>query len=525
LSFVIDVEETRNNHMGSFPALDIDLLRSFVLIAEGGSFTRVAERVGRTQSAVSLQVQRLESLVGHRVLIRGKGGLVQLTTQGQYLLDRARDLIALNDDIVGSLRAQPQEPEPKAPSSDAAAPAVAVVPRQSGARPSIAVMPFQNLTGDGEQDYFADGMTGNIITGLSHITWISVVAYGSTLVHKGAVDVREVGRKLGVRYVLEGGVYKTGHRVRISVRMLDAETGALLWADKFDGGLVDLFDLQDQISEHILGVIEPSLQRSEIERALRKRPESLDAYDLYLRALPHVVAQMPHEAKKAVALLDRALKLDPDYAAAHALLGWCHELCFTRGGFDAADKDAAILHARASIAGNTDDVTALAIGGFAIAMCIRDEQEAGLAAIDRAIELNASCTTALHLGAQAHSLAGHWGVAAALADRALKMSPLDPLAFQSHLALGHAALGEERYEDASACFGRAAQRNPGFSSSYLNQAMALAVAGRGQDARPMARRGLELEPGYRVRALYESKTSPGLVEKFIGGARLLGLPA
>ena len=155
--------------MGTFPALDIDLLRSFVLIAEGGSFTRAAERVGRTQSAVSLQVQRLESLVGHRVLVRGKGGAVQLTLQGQYLLDRARDLIALNDDIVGSLRAQRQELETKAPSSSAAAPAVAVVPRQSGARPSIAVTPFQNLTGDGEQEYFVDGMTENIITGLSHI--------------------------------------------------------------------------------------------------------------------------------------------------------------------------------------------------------------------------------------------------------------------------------------------------------------------------------------------------------------------
>ena len=512
--------------MGTFPALDIDLLRSFVLIAEGGSFTRAAERVGRTQSAVSLQVQRLESLVGHRVLVRGKGGAVQLTLQGQYLLDRARDLIALNDDIVGSLRAQRQELETKAPSSSAAAPAVAVVPRQSGARPSIAVTPFQNLTGDGEQECFVDGMTENIITGLSHINWISVIVHGSTHMYNGAVDVREVGRKLGVRYVLEGGVYKTGHRVRISVRLLDAETGALLWADKCDGGLVDVFDLQDQISEHVLGVIEPSLQRSEIERARRKRPESLDAYDLYLRALPHVAAQMPHEAKKAVALLDRALKLDPDYAAAHALLGWCHELCFSRGGFDAREKDAALVHARAAIAGNPDDIAALAIGGFAVAMFSRDEFEAGLAAIDRAVELNGSCTTALHLGAQAHSIAGHAGVAAGLAGRALKLSPLHLLAFQSHLALGHAALGEARYEDAAACFCRAAQRNPGFSYSYFCQASAMALAGREDEARPMHRRGLELEPGYCIQSKREAGVlTPALDEIFVGGARLLGWPA
>jgi TolB-like protein len=511
--------------MGSFPALDIDLLRSFVLIAEGGSFTRAAERVGRTQSAVSLQVQRLESLVGHRVLVRGKGGLVQLTAQGEYLLDRARDLIALNDDIIGSLRSRPQELETRAPLSNAAPPGVAPVSRQSGARPSIAVMPFQNLTGEGEQEYFAEGMTESIITGLSHVKWISVIAHGSTRMYKGAMDVREVGRKLGVRYVLEGGVYKTGHRVRISVRLLDAEIGVLLWANKYDGGLVDLFDLQDQISEHVLGVIEPSLQRSEIERARRKRPENLDAYDLYLRALPHVAAQMPHEAKKAVALLDRALKLDPDYAAAHALLGWCHELCFMRDGFHAAEKNAAVLHARVAIAGNTEDDTALAVGGFAIAMCDMDEVEAGLAAIDRAIELNASSTTALHLGAQAHSVLGHWGVAAALADRALKLSPLHPLAFESHLALGEAALGEARYEDAAVCFGRAAQRNSGFSYSYITQAMAMALAGREREARPMARRALELEPGYRVESLREAGIlMPALRESLIGGARLLGWP-
>jgi TolB-like protein len=512
--------------MGSFPALDIDLLRSFVLIAEGGSFTRAAERVGRTQSAVSLQVQRLESLVGHRVLVRGKGGMVQLTARGEYLLDRARDLIALNDDIVGSLRAQPDEPETKAPSSSSATPAIGLVRRQSRATSSIAVMPFQNLTGDGDQDYFADGMTENIITGLSHIKWISVIAHSSTLAQRGAADAREVGRKLGVRYVLEGGVYKTGHRVRISVRLLDAETGVLLWADKHDGGLVDLFDLQDQISEQVLGVIEPSLQRSEIERARRKRPDSLDAYDLYLRALPHVAAQMPQEAKKALALLDRALKLDPDYGPAHALLGWCHELCFMRGGLDAGEKDAAVANARAAIAANADDVTALAIGGFAIAMCVVDEGEAGLAAIDRAIELNASCTTALHLGAQAHALRGDRRAAATLADRALKLSPLHPLAFESHLALGHTAISEARYEDAAACFSRAAQRNPGFSFSYLMQAMALALAGRGDEARPMARRGLELEPGYRVESLREAGILfPAIAEPLVGGARLLGWPA
>ena len=155
-------------------------------------------------------------------------------------------------------------------------------------KPSIAVLPFQNMSGDPEQDYFADGMVEDIVTGLSRIKWLFVIARNSSFVYKGkAVDVRQVGRELGVRYVLEGGVRKAGGRVRITAQLIDAETGAHLWAEKFDGDLHDVFELQDQITERVVGIVEPSLRKSEIERSRRKRPESLDAYDLYLRALPY----------------------------------------------------------------------------------------------------------------------------------------------------------------------------------------------------------------------------------------------
>ncbi len=155
-------------------------------------------------------------------------------------------------------------------------------------KPSIAVLPFQNMSGDPEQDYFADGMVEDIVTGLSRIKWLFVIARNSSFVYKGkAVDVRQVGRELGVRYILEGGVRKAGGRVRITAQLVDAETGAHLWAEKFDGGLHDVFELQDQITERVVGIVEPSLRKSEIERSRRKRPESLDAYDLYLRALPY----------------------------------------------------------------------------------------------------------------------------------------------------------------------------------------------------------------------------------------------
>src|SRR5580698_4211072 len=171
-------------------------------------------------------------------------------------------------------------------------------------KPSIVVLPFQNMSGDPEQDYFADGMVEDITTGLSRIKWLFVIARNSSFTYKGkAVDVRQVGRELGVRYLVEGGVRKSGSRLRVSAQLVEAETGAHLWADKFDGELKDVFDFQDRITDSVVGIVEPSVRRSEIERSRRKRPENLDAYDLYLRALPHMVSLMPADARIAAGLL------------------------------------------------------------------------------------------------------------------------------------------------------------------------------------------------------------------------------
>ena len=385
--------------------------------------------------------------MGHRLFVRGKGGIVQLTPQGRYLLGPARELLVLNDDVVGALRAQPQHAETGAVQSG---PAVPERPPARGSlldRPSIAVLPFQNMSGDPEQEYFADGMVDDIIAALSRIKWLSVTARGSGCTYKGkAVDTCQVGRELGVRYVLQGGVRKAGSRVRITAQLLEAETGTHLWADKYDGALEDVFDLQDQIADRVAGIVEPSLQRSEIERSRRKRTESLDAYDLYLRALPHVAGQMPQDARRALPLLEQALKLDPDYIAAHALIAWCHELCFTRGGFEEANRSAALLHAGATLASDTDDGTALAVAGFVITL-LTTEDGAALSTIERGISVNPSSATALYLGAQANGLAGSPETAMSFADRALRLSPFDPLAFEAHLALGEAALQDERYED------------------------------------------------------------------------------
>jgi TolB-like protein/class 3 adenylate cyclase len=395
-------------------------------------------------------------------------------------------------------------------------------------KPSIAVLPFQNMSGDPEQEYFADGMVEDIITGLSRIKWLFVIARNSSFIYKGkAVDVRQVGRELGVRYVLEGGVRKAGSRVRITAQLLEAETGAHLWADKYDGALEDVFDLQDQITDRVVGIVEPSLRQSEIERSRRKRPENLGAYDLYLRALPHVAAQMPADAKIALPLLQESLRLDPDYAPAHAHIAWCHELCYARGGFDVADKKAALSHARTAIASKTDDATALAVAGFVIAMLAdrgSADQQAALDAIDRALSLNASCATALYLGAHAHALAGHLEQAPQIAHRALRLSPFDPMAFQAHMALGLTAIQEARFEDAANAFAAAGRVNTNFSTPYLFQAFSLALAGDDPaDARAVAGRGLELEPGFRMSNFFAHAMPPLLRERLVEGARRLGM--
>ena len=212
-------------------------------------------------------------------------------------------------------------------------------------KPSLAVLPFTNMSGDPEQDYFADGMVEDIITGLSRIKWLFVVARNSSFTYKGqSVSVSRVGRELGVRYLLEGSVRKVGRQVRITGQLVEAETGVHIWADRYDRALDDVFALQDEMTLNVVGAIQPSLREAEIERVKRKRPESLDAYDLALRAIPHVFVAIPTEAEKAMPFLERALTIESDYAIAHGLLAWCHEICFLRRGYNPEHRDASIRH-------------------------------------------------------------------------------------------------------------------------------------------------------------------------------------
>jgi TolB-like protein/class 3 adenylate cyclase len=392
-------------------------------------------------------------------------------------------------------------------------------------KPSIAVLPFQNISGDPEQDYFADGMVEDIITGLSRIKWLFVIARNSSFVYKGkAMDVRQVGRELGVRYVLEGSVRKVGARLRVTAQLVEAETGAHLWADKFDGELIDVFDFQDQITERVVGIVEPNVQKSELDRSRRKPPESLDAYDLYLRALPYVSPISPAGAKIAIGFLQEALRLEPNYAAAHAYVAWVHQIHFTHGGgFDVAEKNAALRHARAATAHNVDDATALAVGAMVLNHLDDDPKEA-LNAIKRALTSNPSSAIALYFGAELHGWNGDLATATAYADRALRLSPFDPLAYVAHVGLAVGAVYEGRYEESAAQWAECARVNPGLGAFVMAQAWALALAGRLDDGKRICARALELEPGLCIRTIVEAGFPPAIADKAVSGGRLLGLP-
>lgn len=392
-------------------------------------------------------------------------------------------------------------------------------------KPSIAVLPFRNLSGDPEQEYFADGVVEEIITGLSRIKWLFVIARNSSFTYREqAADVKRVGRELGVRYVLEGSVRKARERVRISAQLVEAETGIHLWAERYDGRLDDIFALQDEITLSVVGAIEPSLRDAEIERVKRKRPDSLDAYDLVLRAIPHVYIAMPEEAARAVPLLEQALALEADYGGAHGLLAWCHQFLFVRAGFKEGNRIAAIRHARAAVTHGRDDATALALGAHVIGL-VGHDRVAAREAFERALALSPSSAFTLFLGGVVLAYAGEAERAIDWAKRALRVSPIDRLTFAGHqaVAIGHFLRG--RYEEAANAAHRAVLSNPSFSVTHSLLAAALAKLGRTEEAKAAAMQALALQPSFSLSGYCAAiGVMPALAETLTEAWREAGLP-
>jgi TolB-like protein/tetratricopeptide (TPR) repeat protein len=362
-------------------------------------------------------------------------------------------------------------------------------------RPSIAVLAFQNLSGDPEQEYFADGVVEDIITGLSHIKWLFVIARNSSFIYKGkTVDVKRVGQELGVRYVLEGSVRKSGERVRITAQLIDAENASHLWAQRYDRSLDDIFAVQDEITLSVVGAIEPAMRDAEIERVKRKRPDSLDAYDFVLRAMPYLtVTPMPQQANAAMPLLEQALALEPDYARAHGFLAWCHEILFLRGGYKEESRAIALHHAHAAIAHAQDDATALTLGAFVMAM-IGTDRVTPFEIFDRALAITPFSSLTLGLGSTAAAYACNVERALDWGERSLRPSPYDQMSYLGHHAMALAYFQLKRYEESAQAAHRAILANPTFSMCYLALAAPLARLGRMEEAKEVTAKILSMHP-------------------------------
>jgi adenylate cyclase len=395
-------------------------------------------------------------------------------------------------------------------------------------KPSIAVLPFQNMGGDPEQEYFADGMVEDIISGLSYLPWLMVIARNSTFTYKGkAVDVKQVGRELGVRYVLEGRVRKAGARVRITGQLIDATTGGHIWAGRFDGALEDVFDLQDRVTANVVGAIEPRLQRAEIERTRRKPTESLDAYDYFLRGMASFFFTRDSliEARR---FFQRATELDPNYGSAYGMAAWCVHLSKTNGWMLDPEREIAegVRMARRAAAVGNDDPTALWSSGHSLAY-LAGEVETGVAHIDRAIVLNPNLASAWSSSGWLSTYLGEPEDAIERLERSMRLSPLDPFAYFGHAGMALAHILAYRYDNAVSWAAKAMNEQPEWATSFRLAAIAYALWDRMVEAREAMARLRAIDPTLRLSNL--KRVAPPLRrpedrDRFIEGLRLAGLP-
>jgi TolB-like protein/Flp pilus assembly protein TadD/cytochrome c-type biogenesis protein CcmH/NrfG len=398
-------------------------------------------------------------------------------------------------------------------------------PQMPPDRASIAVLPFDNLSGDPEQEYFADGIVEEIITGLSRIKWLFVISRNSTFLYKGKpVDVKAVGRDLGVRYVLQGSVRRSGSHVRVTGQLIETETAAHVWADRYDGTLGDIFTLQDEMTMSVIGAVEPTLRKVEVERARRKRPDNLDAYDLFLRALPLATTAMPEDADKALRFLQEAIRLEPNYPAVHGFIAWCQEQRYLRGGLHADTRHDAIVHARAAIETGSDDAMALAMGGFVVGVLERD-YETAIEAIDRSLALSPSSALAFGFSSIIRVLMGDDSTAIEHARIAIRLSPYDALVYLPYVGLAYAHFFAGNFVEAASAASRASAANPRFSVPRYLHTAALVRLGRLDEAKATADVLLALQPGFTISGLVSGNiTTPERMGMLAEALHQAGLP-
>jgi TolB-like protein len=395
-------------------------------------------------------------------------------------------------------------------------------------KPSIAVLAFENLSGDPEQEYFADGIVEEIITALSRMNWLLVIARNSSFMYKGKqVDVKQAGRELGVRYILEGSVRKAANKVRITGQLIDASSGAHLWAGRFDGALEDIFDLQDQVTASVVGAISPKLEQAEIDRIKSKPTESLGAYDHYLRGLAGLYRWTESDNSEALSHFYKAIALDPAYAAAYGMAartyiqrnacGWCESLAQDMAETERLARRAAQL--------GPNDAVALATAGFALADLCGDPQT-GADYLKRALDLNPSIAWIWLFSSWVNAYCGNLETAREHIEHARRLSPQDPQNFSFRMATSYLHFIAGRYDDAYASAESAARDKPqDLLANYIAAASA-ALAGQKPEAERAMGRALRANPAISRSNIvtYQVFYQPGGTEAWMEGLRIAGLP-
>jgi TolB-like protein/predicted Zn-dependent protease len=395
-------------------------------------------------------------------------------------------------------------------------------------KPSIAVLPFANLSGDPEQEYFADGIVEDIITALSRVKWFFVIARNSSFTYKGkTVDIKQVARELGVRYVLEGSVRKAGNKVRITGQLIDGASGSHVWADSFDGSLEDIFDLQDRITASVVSAIEPNLQLAEIERLKQKPPANFDAYDLVLRAQQHWYEYTDESLAEALRCLEKARDIDPNYAPALSLAASCLGYRRMQGWAQdpAAEAAEGLRLASRAVELSKDDAQVLQWAALAAMQLAMDAPRAK-ELVYRSLFLNPNLVNALTLAANLETCTGNPTKALELLRRSERLSPRDPRGWVRTSALAFAHFVEGRFDEAASWAQKALTQNPRYAQALRVLAASLAKLGQRDKAAEVVREMLKLEPQLtisklRARSMFHEKS---VWSELADGLRLAGLP-
>jgi adenylate cyclase len=392
-------------------------------------------------------------------------------------------------------------------------------------KPSIAVLPFQNMSGDPEQEYFADGMVEEIITALSRFKSLFVIARNSSFTFKGkAVDIKEVGRRLGVRYVLEGSVRKAAGKVRITGQLIDAVTGAHIWADRFERDLTDVFALQDEVTVGVISAIGPKLLQTEIEQATRRRPENLTAYDFYLRAVQQFYLTTREGMAEAIRLAHRALELDPRFGVVAAIASGFHMQNVLDGyaSDPQMERNEAVRLARLALSVEGDNPDTLAIAGVVSAFMVGD-YESAIEVADRAVALNPNSFIAWSSRGHVYRLAGSPEEAVRSFERAVRLSPVDPFLHSTFSGMGSALVELGRFHEAITAGKKALRLNPSYAVAYRCLAAAFAHLGLDTDAREAAAHLLEVDPTFTISS-WIARGGQSNSKLMIEGLRKAGLP-